>query len=71
MNKRDKAEAERIAGELEKVERILQRSKQPHLDPSELETHLLAKACQLFSGTLEADPLTPEQRQKRAFAESL
>lgn len=71
MNKRDKAEAERIAGELEKVERVLQRSKQPHLDLAKLETHLLAKAVQLFNGTLEADPLTREQRAKKAFAESL
>lgn len=71
MNKRDKAEAERIAGELEKVERVFQRSKQPRIDPAKLETHLLAKACQLFEATLEADPLTPEQRTKKAFAESL
>lgn len=71
MNKRDKAEAQRIAGELEKAERVFQRSKQPQLDPAKIETHLLAKACQLFSGTLEADPLTPEQRAKKAFAESL
>lgn len=71
MNKRDKAEAERIADELEKAERVFQRSKQPRLDPAKLETHLLAKACQLFGGTLEADPLTPEQRAKKAFAESL
>lgn len=71
MNKRDKSEAERIAGELEKAERVFQSSKQARLDPAKIETHLLAKAVQLFSGTLEADPLTPEQRAKKAFVKSL
>jgi len=71
MNKRDTTEAERIAGELETVERVFKRTGQPSLDPSSMETMLLAKAAAIFEGTLEADPLTPEQRAMRAFAEAL
>jgi hypothetical protein len=71
MNKRDTTEAERIAGELEAVERVFRRTGQPSLDPSRLETMLLAKAAAMFEATLEADPLTPEQRAMRAFAEAL
>lgn len=71
MNKKGKQEAERIAGELEKVERVFRRTGQPSLDPNRLETMLLAKAAAIFEAKLEADPLTAEQRAARAFAEAL
>ena len=71
MNKKERLEAERIAGELEKVERVLRRTGQPLLDPNKLETMLLAKAAAMFDATLEAHPLTAEQRAIRAFAEAL
>ena len=71
MNKKERQEAERIAGELEKVERVLRRTGQPSLDPNKLETMLLAKAAAMFEATLEADPLTAEQRALKAFAEAL
>jgi hypothetical protein len=71
MNKKERQEAERIAGELEKVERVFRRTGQPSLDPNKLETVLLAKAAAMFEATLEADPLTAEQRAIRAFQEAL
>jgi len=71
MNKKERLEAERIAGELEKVERVWRRTGQPSLDPNKLETVLLAKAAAMFEATLEADPLTAEQRAIRAFQEAL
>jgi hypothetical protein len=71
MNKKETQEAERIAGELEKVERVLRRTGQPSLDAGRLETMLLAKAAAMFEATLEADPLTAEQRAIRAFQEAL
>lgn len=71
MNKRDTTEAERIAEELEAVERVFRRTGQPSLDPSKLEAMLLAKAAAMFEAKLEADPLTAEQRAIRAFAEAL
>lgn len=71
MNKKERHEAERIAGELEKVERVFKRTGQPSLDANRLETMLLAKAAAIFEAKLEADPLTAEQRAIRAFAEAL
>lgn len=71
MNKRDRQEAERIAGELEKVERVFRRTRQPSLDAGRLETMLIAKASAIFEARLEADPLTAEQRAIRAFQEAL
>lgn len=71
MNKKERDEAERIAGELEKVERVFRRTKQPSIDPSRLETMLLVKAAAIFEAKLEADPLTAEQRAMRAFQEAL
>lgn len=71
MNKKERDEAERIAGELEKVERVFRRTGQPSIDPNRLETMLLAKAAAIFEAKLEADPLTAEQRAIRAFAEAL
>ena len=71
MNKKQRDEAERIASELEKVERVFKRTRQPFLDANRLETMLLAKATAIFEATLEADPLTAEQRAIRAFQEAL
>lgn len=71
MNKKERDEAERIAGELEKVERVFRRTGQPSIDPSKLETMLLAEAAAIFEAKLEADPLTAEQRAVRAFREAL
>ena len=71
MNKKERQEAERIAGELEKVERVFRRTGQPSLDAGSLETMMLAKAAAMFEATLEADPLTAEQRAIRAFQEAL
>lgn len=71
MNKKETNEAERIAGELERAESVLRRTGQPSLDPNKLETMLLAKAAAMFEATLEADPLTAEQRALKAFAEAL
>lgn len=71
MNKKETNQAERIAGELENVERVFRRTGQPSLDLNNLETMLLAKAAAMFEATLEADPLTAEQRAVRAFAEAL
>lgn len=71
MNKKQRDEAERIASELEKVERVFKRTRQPSLDANRLETMLLAKATAIFEATLEADPLTAEQRAIRAFQEAL
>lgn len=71
MNKKERDEAERIAGELENVERVFRRTGQPSIDPSKLETMLLAKAAAIFEAKLEADPLTAEQRAVRAFREAL
>lgn len=71
MNKKERDEAKRIAGELEKVEQVFRRTGQPSIDPSKLETMLLAKAAAIFEAKLEADPLTAEQRAMRAFQEAL
>lgn len=71
MNKKERDEAERIAGELERVERVFRRTGQPSIEPNKLETMLLAKAAAIFEAKLEADPLTAEQRAIRAFAEAL
>lgn len=71
MKTKERQEAERIAGELEKVERVFKRTGQPSIDPNGLETMLLAKAAAIFEAKLEADPLTAEQRAMRAFREAL
>jgi hypothetical protein len=71
MNKKERDEAERIAGELEKVEKVFRRIGQPSIDPNKLETMLLAKAAAIFEAKLEADPLTAEQRAMRVFQEAL
>jgi hypothetical protein len=71
MNKHELTEAERIADELATANAQLQRTGQVGIDPNRMETMTLAKAVQLFSGTLEADPLNAEQRAIRAFTEAL
>lgn len=71
MTTADKLEAERIARELASVDDTFACTGQPRLNPQKLETMLLAKACQIFQSTLEADPLTPEQRAIKAFSEAL
>lgn len=71
MTKSENQEAERIAGELERAHRALMGCGQAGIDGDSLETWTLAKAVQMFSGRLEADPLNAEQRAIRAFAEAL
>ena len=71
MNKAEQQEADRIAGELAKADAELRQTGQAGIDPHRLETMTLAKAVQLFSGKLEADPLDAEQRAIRTFTEAL
>lgn len=71
MTKTENEQAERIAGELAKADAELKRTGQAGIDPQKLETITLAKAVQLFSGRLEADPLNAKQRAIRAFTEAL
>ena len=71
MKKAEQQEAQRIASELAKADAELRRTGQAGIDPSRMETMTLAKAVQIFSGTLEADPLNAEQRAIRTFTEAL
>ena len=71
MTKAELQEAERIAGELAKADAELRRTGQAGIDPNRMETMTLAKAVQVFSGTLEPDPLDAEQRAIKAFTEAL
>lgn len=71
MTKAEQQEAERIASELAKADTELRRTGQAGIDPHKRETMTLAKAVQLFSGRLEADPLNAEQRAIRTFSEAL
>ena len=71
MAKAELQEAERIAGELDKADAELRRTGQVGIDPNRMETMTLAKAVQLFSGTLDADQLNAEQRAIRTFTEAL
>ena len=71
MTKAELQEAGRIADELVKADAELRRTGQAGIDPSRMETMTLAKAVQIFSGTLEADPLNAEQRAIRTFTEAL
>lgn len=71
MTKNENQEAERIAGQLEQAHRALVGCGQAGIDGDSLETWTLAKAVQMFSGRLEADPLNAEQRAIRAFTEAL
>ena len=71
MTKAEQQEAERIANELAKADAELRQTGQTGIDPQRMETMTLAKAVQLFSGTLEADLLNAEQRAIRTFTEAL
>jgi hypothetical protein len=71
MTKAEQHEAERIAGELAKADAELRHTGQAGINAHSLETMTLAKAVQLFSGTLEVDPLNAEQRAIRTFSEAL
>lgn len=71
MTKAELQEAGRIADELVKADTELRRTGQTGIDPQRMETMTLAKAVQLFSGTLDADPLNAEQRAILAFTEAL
>lgn len=65
MTKAEQTEAQRIANELAKADAELRRTGQAGIDPSRLETMTLAKAVQLFSGTLEAEKLSPMELRQR------
>ena len=71
MTKAELQEAERIAGELAKADAELRRTGQAGIDPSRLETMTLAKAVQLFSGTLDAEKLSPMELRQRQHEASL
>ena len=71
MTKTENEQAERIAGQLEQAHRALVGCGQAGIDGDSIETWTLAKAIQMFSGRLEADPLNAEQRAIRAFTEAL
>lgn len=71
MTKAELQEAQRIASELAKADAELRHTGQAGIDPSRLETMTIAKAVQLFSGTLKVDPLNAEQRAIRTFTEAL
>lgn len=65
MTKAELQEAGRIADELVKADAELRHTGQAGIDPSRLETMTLAKAVQLFSGTLEAEQLSPMELRQR------
>ena len=64
-------EAERIAGELERAHRALVDCGQSGIDGGSMETWTLAKAVQMFEGTLKAEPLSPFARMQRDFEAAL
>jgi hypothetical protein len=64
-------EAERIAGELEQAHRALVGCGQAGIDGDSMETWTLAKAVQMFEGTLEAETLTAFARIQRDFEAAL
>lgn len=71
MTKAELQEAERIASELTKADVELKRTGQAGIDPHKLETMTLAKAVQLFSGTLEIEELSPMELRQRQHEASL
>ena len=71
MMKADLLEAERIAGELWKVEHDFKRTGQEGLNIGRLEVMTLAKAVQIFQGTLEAKPLSSAARMQRELEATL
>jgi hypothetical protein len=64
-------EAERIAGELEQAHRALVGCGQAGIDGDSMETWTLAKAVQIFEGTVEAETLSPFARMQRDFEAAL
>jgi hypothetical protein len=71
MMKADLLEAERIAVELLKVDYDFKRSGQEGLNVGKLEVMTLAKAVQIFQGTLEAKPLSSAARMQRELEATL
>lgn len=71
MMKKELLEAERIAGELLKVDHDFRRTGQQGLNADKLEVMRLAKAVQIFSGKLEAKPLSSAARAQRELEASL
>ena len=71
MMKADLLEAERIAEELLKVDRDFKRTGQGGLNVDKLEGLTLAKAVQIFQGTLEAKPLSSMARAQRELEATL
>ena len=71
MMKADLLEAERIAEELLKVDKDFKRTGQGGLDVGGLEGMTLAKAVQIFQGTLEAKPLSSAARMQRELEATL
>lgn len=71
MTKAENTKAAKIAEQLEQAHRALIGCGQAGIDGNSIETWTLAKAVQMFEGTLEADPLNAEQRAIRAFTEAL
>lgn len=67
MTKTENEQAERIAGQLEQAHRALVGCGQAGIDGNNLETWTLAKAVQMFEGTLEAETLTTFARKQRDF----
>ena len=71
MMKADLLEAERIAVELLKVDYDFKRTGQEGLNVGKLEVMTLAKAVQIFQGTLEAKPLSSVARMQRELEATL
>lgn len=71
MTKAENTQAERIANELEQAHRALVGCGQAGIDGDSIETWTLAKAVQMFEGTLEAETLTTFARKQRDFEATL
>jgi hypothetical protein len=71
MTKTENQEAERIAGELEQAHRALAGCGQAGIDADSMDTWTLAKAVQMFEGTLQAETLSPFARMQRDFDAAL
>ncbi len=71
MMKAELLEAERIAEELLKVDYDFKRTGQGGLRTEGLEVMTLAKAVQIFQGTLEAKPLSSAARMQRELEATL
>ena len=71
MTKTENTQAERIAGELEQAHKALVGCGQPGIAGDSIETWTLAKAVQMFEGTLEAETLSAFARKQRDFEATL